>query len=284
MSLIKKILAVCVSVPVILILVAFAFKEEIKADYQKYVNRSVPILMYHSIGIIPNWEESLCTSEATFATHLQYLTDNGYKVVTVQQAFDLLSAGKSVEKIVAITFDDGYENNLTSALPLLKKHGFAGTFYIVGEKIGKPGYLSYEQLRTLSDNGMELGAHSMSHDPLTIIKPEYLVWQIKEPIALFKKNLDMNITGFSYPNGAYNQEILDIMNKGGWRYKYALTGKMGANTQEIVLNTPYELRRIGISEKFAGKEGIENRMKDTYIVGYLASKGFDLNQFRGSKY
>src|SRR5579875_3987322 len=93
-----------------------------------------PILMYHSLSDEfgerhPYFETN--TSPKIFAAHMRYLSENGYKIVKLSEA-----AGEnqqSDERKVAITFDDGYRNFYTDGAPVLAKHGFRATMFVVSE-------------------------------------------------------------------------------------------------------------------------------------------------------
>ena len=207
---------------VLLVLAAIcgmAYKGRIKEDFENYKMRAIPALMYHSISEVPaGWPADLCVAPGVFEEHLQYLKAQGYNVVTAPQAVILLKSRQNVMNTVIVTFDDGYENNYTEAFPLLKKYGFRGNFYIVGNDVGKEKnqdgmkkYMSFAQIKEMHDQGMEIGSHSMSHDPLTSIKPELLPWEIYQPLNLFYQKMNFWISGIAFPNGAFNDAIIGCM-------------------------------------------------------------------------
>ena len=73
---------------------------------------------------------------------MQYLHDNGYKMVSVKKIAEMFANGESTEKTIVMTFDDGYLDNYTNVLPLLKKYNATATFFVVHSKIGHYGYRS----------------------------------------------------------------------------------------------------------------------------------------------
>ena len=78
----KYMAAAGISIIVLLALTAFY----VRYDYQQYCKEAVPILEYHGIGSADGWMKELFVSKETFETHLQYLHDNGYKMVSVKKS------------------------------------------------------------------------------------------------------------------------------------------------------------------------------------------------------
>ena len=257
---------------VVAALVALFIQYKYKDEYLEYKQHAVPYLMYHSIGIVPGWDKDVCIPEQLFAQHLQYFSEHGYQVITAAEARRKLLTGEDVAKNVVLTFDDGYNNNFTVAYQLLQKYGYHATFFVIGNSVGGPDYMTYGQLKEMQEHGMEIGSHSMSHDPLNIIATGYLPWEIYQPINLLRQHLGVYIEGIAYPNGAYNQAVLAEIHKYP-HIKYALTGKAGCNTTKIVRETPFELRRMGIYDNGNGVTGLERRLEKAYLVGFLESKG-----------
>lgn len=87
-----------------------------------------PILCYHSVD--PS-RSLISVSPELFAAHMDYLSAQGYRVLSMQRALERLETGDPcLRNTVVLTFDDGYENNHSVVMPILKKHGFGATFYI----------------------------------------------------------------------------------------------------------------------------------------------------------
>ena len=138
----KYMAAAGISIIVLLALTAFY----VRYDYQQYCKEAVPILEYHGIGSADGWMKELFVSKETFETHLQYLHDNGYKMVSVKKMAEMFANGESTEKTIVMTFDDGYLDNYTNVLPLLKKYNATATFFVVHSKIGHYRYMTHEQI------------------------------------------------------------------------------------------------------------------------------------------
>ena len=257
------------------------FGDLVKEEYAAYRKSSAPILLYHAVGepVEIEWPLSLILSASLFEAHLQYLTQEGYKVVSVEELVSILENGGNLDKVVAMSFDDGYRNNHTDALPLLKKYNAKASFYVVHRDIGKTIYMDNDRLIDLLANGMEIGSHTINHAPLALIDPKYLPWEVGSAKKFIEKNLDGYILkGIAYPNGGYNAKVIEAVKE--YKFTYGLTGKVGANTHQSFQKAPYELQRISIVDDGNGLEGFKRRLERAYLWGFLQTRGIDLNIIR----
>ena len=124
---------------------------------------------------------------------------------------------------------------------MLDERGMKGVFYIVTNDIGQPGYMTWDNLRALESHGMEIGSHTANHIPLTTLTREQQLDEIRLSKLLLEWNGMKTIYSFSYPNGAYDDVIVDMLAEEN--YLTAVTGEAGLNTTET---NPYRLRRINI--------------------------------------
>ena len=257
------------------------FGDLVKEEYAAYRKSSAPILLYHAVGepVEIEWPPSLILPASLFEAHLQYLTKEDYKVVSVEELVSLLQNGGNLDKVVAMSFDDGYRNNHTDALPLLKKYNAKASFYVVHRDIGKTIYMDNDRLLDLLANGMEIGSHTINHAPLALIDPKYLPWEVGSAKKFIEKNLDgYNLKGIAYPNGGYNAKVIEAVKE--YKFTYGLTGKVGANTHQSFQKAPYELQRISIVDDGNGLEGFKRRLERAYLWGFLQTRGIDLNIIR----
>ena len=280
MSIIKVIYRTLRVLLVVAAICGMAYQGKIKEDFEVYKMHAIPALMYHSISEpSAGWPADLCVKPAVFEEHLKYLKEKGYNVVTARQAMILLKSRQNVMNTVILTFDDGYEDNYTQAFPLLKKYGFRGNFFVVGKDVGKTfnkngiiRYMTFEQLKEMHQQGMEIGSHTMSHDPLAVIKPGFLPWEIYQPLNLFHEKMGFWISGIAFPNGSYNAAVVAEIRK-YVKYEYGFSGVAGCNTLKIVNERPFEFRRAGVYDRGRGAEDIERALRKCYIFGYLEEKG-----------
>jgi peptidoglycan/xylan/chitin deacetylase (PgdA/CDA1 family) len=114
--------------------------------------------------------------------------------------------------IISIAFDDNYQNQYDYARPLLQNYSIVGTFYVVTDHVGLPGYMNYSQLQTLQSNGNDIGSHSKTHTTLTSLSET----QIRQECNLSKQALEnhgLTVTDFSFPNGHTNDFVDSIVSQ-----------------------------------------------------------------------
>ncbi len=202
-----------------------------------------PILEYHMVTEDPRpGAEPYTVAPEDFAAQLDHLTAEGYTTITPQD-YARARKGKQQlpEKPVILSFDDGYEDNARVVLPMLRERGMKAVFYMVTNDIGQDGYLTWDDLRALEHAGMEIGSHTANHLPLTTLTRE----QQRDEVRLSKLLLEWNgmktIFSFSYPNGAYDDEIVQMLAEE--MYLTAVTGEAGLNN---FMTNPYLLHRVNI--------------------------------------
>lgn len=172
----------------------------------------LPIVMYHYVRVVDAGSDplgyELSVAPELFAQQMAWLYEQGYATVTMATAVRCLRGEPACPpQAVALTFDDGYFDAYSEVLPVLQHYGFTATFYIVGDFVGQPGYMGWEQLATLRDAGMEIGAHSISHPDLTTLDAQSAAWQISESKARLERELGVVVTSFCYPAGRYNAAV-----------------------------------------------------------------------------
>ena len=174
----------------------------------------VPILMYHHIRDYPYRADvigsQLSLSPEIFEKQLTALKDAGYHTVS----FAELAGGQASPGSVVLTFDDGYDDAVTTVLPMLARHGFSGTFFIITGRIGKPGYVSEADLKTLMDAGMEIGAHTVNHRDLRFLPTAIAEQEMEGSFeALWSRRIP--VSAFAYPSGKYGKGTLAILRRVG---------------------------------------------------------------------
>lgn len=209
-----------------------------------------PILEYHMVRDDLPDEESYdyAVPLEDFRQQLDYLQEQGYETVTLLE-YMKAKKGKFTlpEKPIVLTFDDGYDDNYTNLLPLLEERGMKAVVFMVTNEIGRPGYLTWEQLRDMEKRGIELGSHTANHQPLTTLDEKKRGEELKLSKLLMEWNGLKTIFSFSYPNGAYDEKLPPLLKEN--EYLAAVTGEAGLND----MNTdPYLLHRINIPRPHLG--------------------------------
>jgi len=217
------------------------------------------ILMYHMISqpTAKHKFRGLRVDPVMFERQLAWLKKHGWQFVTMSQLanrFDELPA-----KTVAITFDDGFEDNYREALPLLKKYGAVATLYLVinrhdndwstskkahhdSGELMREAKLSGLQVREMLESGVfELGAHTISHCNLNNISDEEKQREIVDNKVMLEKAFDTRVSSFAYPFGIYSEEDCRLVKEAG--YKTAVTTNEGIDTVPDLM----QLKRVKIS-------------------------------------
>jgi peptidoglycan/xylan/chitin deacetylase (PgdA/CDA1 family) len=218
-------------------------------------NIKIPILMYHSIESMPKSTvmRSLHVSPKNFKFQMWLLRIMGYRALSLKHLRPYLD-GKKNGRVVGLTFDDGYKNNLINALPILKKYNFSATCYIVSEAIGSSNIwdlhnnitqrplMNENEINQWLKHGMDIGAHSQTHADLTCISYEQAQKEINDCKVFLEEKFKIPITDFCYPFGHFNEFICNITKKSGY-----LTATSMMRGRASPLSNRFKLPRIPIN-------------------------------------
>jgi peptidoglycan/xylan/chitin deacetylase (PgdA/CDA1 family) len=171
--------------------------------------QSIKVLMYHGIVngtcALPDDRETGAElydlPSKQFEHHMSLLKDKGYKIINV-------STDPHTANTIAITFDDGELNNFEVALPILKKFGYIAYFFIIVGRVGRKGYMSWEQIKKLHDEGMIIGSHGLSHQILTSLMESQIDEELRASKRTIEVNLNIPIDTLSIPRGFCNDALI----------------------------------------------------------------------------
>ena len=190
---------------------------------------SIPILTYHHTEQAPPKGfpmRSLWVSPSSFSTQMRWLSRLGYRGLSMSDLTPYLK-GEKKGKVVGITLDDGYQSNVSQALPILKNHGFSATCYVVSGRLGqhnewdaalgmaKAALMSGEEMRTWVDAGMEVGSHTCSHADLNHLSLEAARHELLQSKSDLEHLLQKPVTQFCYPSGHLSQEHVALVSQAG---------------------------------------------------------------------
>jgi peptidoglycan/xylan/chitin deacetylase (PgdA/CDA1 family) len=169
----------------------------------------VPILLYHYIRINPNPRDtvgfSLSTPPAMFRMQMQYLADHGFHVVSLHQAVAAIkSHGPLPSRPVVLTFDDGYADFFTAAVPIMASHGFTATDFVISGRMGQWSFMTPSQVVAADGMGFNIGAHTVDHVALAAQTPSRASWEIRTSKATLETLLGHKVLDFAYPYGSFN--------------------------------------------------------------------------------
>ena len=191
--------------------------------------KPIPILMYHSIAAMPKGTvmRSLHVPPKLFRLQMWLLKMLGYKGLNMSDLQPYLT-GEKQGKVVGITFDDGFKNNLTHALSILQKFNFSATCYIISQNIGGINHwdldkgipenplMDENEVKQWINGGMEIGSHSQNHVRLAECNIEVATTEIERSRVDLEAQFGCTIEHFCYPYGSYNDEIVDITKIAGY--------------------------------------------------------------------
>ena len=185
--------------------------------------------MYHNIAVAPQGVRlrGLYVSPRRFARQMALLHWWGYRGLSMSAALPYLR-GEREGKVAVITLDDGYRDNLEYAMPVLQRHGFTATCYVVSAAIGTDNHWDAQQLGTHKplmdmnelcrwrDAGMEVGAHSRHHPHL----PDWSESELDVEVAGSRRELEgllaVPVTQFCYPYGAAGPREREAARRAGF--------------------------------------------------------------------
>jgi peptidoglycan/xylan/chitin deacetylase (PgdA/CDA1 family) len=145
-----------------------------------------------------------------FRRQLAHLQANDFQCLSVAEALNGTNGDEQQQahrSSVVLTFDDGCETDLVVAAPLLKEFQASATFYIVAGFLDQPGYLSSSQLRELSNQGFDIGSHSMTHSFLPDLAPARMRAEISDSKKRLEEITGREVSNFSCPGGRWSRAV-----------------------------------------------------------------------------
>jgi len=227
----------------------------------------VPILMYHSIDT--DSADRWTLSPELFGRHMAWLAEHDYRPMTVSKLVAARAANLRLPpRTVVITFDDGLRDFLTEAMPILQRYGFPATLYVVTGYVGKSNgwsrllgepdrpMLSWNELRTVSECGIECGAHTHSHPQLDIISPVAAFAEVRRSKVSLEDHLGHGVQSFAYPHGYASRVTRQLVRRAGFtsacRVRHALssTGEDPFALSRIIVTS--DIGAADLGSLFAG--------------------------------
>jgi len=193
----------------------------------------VPVLVYHNISAQDKGKLSIAAR--TFDAQIRQLHDEGFQAISLADFVAFTTGRRQLpRKSVLLTFDDGYKSFVQYARPILKDYGFGATLFVYSDFIGAGSGLAWQELRTLSEQGYDVQAHSKSHANLRRKEGESeaayakrIEAELAYPLTLYKKNLSRPVDALAYPYGEMDDELVPFVAKYG--YTVAFTVRRQSN-------------------------------------------------------
>jgi FAD-dependent urate hydroxylase len=214
-------------------------------------SRRLPILMYHGVGRVDSDPHQLWVTPERFDSQMSWLRRRGLRGVSLSELCDAAAAGDA-GGLFAITFDDGYANVLTDALPILVRHHFNATIFAIAGLLGgtnvwdgppRHRLLTGGDLNVLQAHGVEIGSHGMTHTPLAGASGATLLEEATGSRQLLADLLGAAPRSFAYPYGSLDHAAIAAVRAAG--YDYACAVKRTTRDGDARLR----LRRVYIGER-----------------------------------
>lgn len=187
------------------------------------------ILVYHTINKTDGPAACAETiSPERFEQQLSWLSRRR-RVVSLEETL----TRSLKENLVAITFDDGYRDNLTTALPLLEKYSLPMTLFVAAGFVDRDGYLSEEELREMSRHPLvTIGSHGLWHQNFTSLATDDAQFELKESKERLEEVIAGKVDLLAWPYGECNEELERLSEACGYRASWSVwKGNNGAHSR-----------------------------------------------------
>jgi peptidoglycan/xylan/chitin deacetylase (PgdA/CDA1 family) len=215
----------------------------------------LPILLYHKIAEIPSGARypTNYVTPKQFAAQLALLRRLGYETITFAEYLAYRDRkARLPRRPVIITFDDGYRSNRDIALPILQRHGFTATVFLVAGRVGQTNawdadelqepLLGEDDIRAMQAVGTDFQSHTMNHSRLTRLSPSETLAELRASRERLTELVGRPVSVLSYPYGAYDEDIRRLARAADYRAAVTVRRRINADGTD-----PFALARIPVT-------------------------------------
>jgi peptidoglycan/xylan/chitin deacetylase (PgdA/CDA1 family) len=218
----------------------------------------VPILLYHRFSHAIS--DSMTMTPAVFESHLKYLKDNGYTVISLRQLvnYHLRNGPPLPPRSVVIVADDGHKSIYTDMLPLIKKYRVPVTLFIYPSAISNAPYaMTWEQLREIKKTGLfDIQSHTYWHpdfrkEKKRLSSVEYVKFvemQLKKSKDKLEKELDVEVNMLAWPFGIYDDWLISKATEAGYVASFTIE-RHHVTTSDSIMKLPRYLLNNDVQGK-----------------------------------
>ncbi len=209
-------------------------------------------------------------SAEIFTQQLDYLKENNYQVLSLGEVVRRMTSGEALPvKAAALCVDDAFTSFVEVGMPLLRAYNYPVSLFINTDAVGSHGYLGWADIKSLQDEGVEIGNHTATHAYLVEKNAgeEFPAWReriiedIQKAQRQFEKQLDFKPTLFVYPYGEYSQEVVDIVKQLGFTAAFAQQSGVVHSEHDL-----FTLPRFPMGGPYATLEGFVSKLKMKPLV------------------
>lgn len=214
----------------------------------------IPVLSYHNIS--NNGNSIYTIKPPVFEKHMCYLSVNNYRSISLERFSKLVS-----KKSVIITFDDGYKDTYTYAIPILKKYKLKAVFFVCPGLIKEfpDKYMSWKDLKNLSNQGHSIQSHTMNHLNMLRLDKNRIIEEAKLSKSILERKLKVPVDYMAYPYGKFNKHIEKLCLSVG--YKGLFTTNFGLNDTSKALK---KAKRIPVTNR-DGYKGFIGKVRGAFF-------------------
>jgi peptidoglycan/xylan/chitin deacetylase (PgdA/CDA1 family) len=211
----------------------------------------VPVLMYHEIAEDAETGSSLAVSPAIFAAQLGYLRSAGFTTITAGELSARLAGdvGKLPERPIVLTFDDGYGDFHSRAMPVLDRYGCTATLFVTTGWVqdrdmrlaGAGRMLTWTQITEVAGAGVEIGAHTRRHPQLDQLPRKLVREELGASRQWLESELGLPVPGLAYPYGYSSARVREVARETGYGYACGVGNRTASPASD-----PLELPRLTV--------------------------------------
>lgn len=231
--------------------------------------------MYHSIS---DGQGRLAVKPEQFRAEMRYLAEQGFEILSLQDAYARLKTNGDLSSTIVLTFDDGHRDFLTAALPILEKYGFTATLFVVTRKSqsnwrsdgAAAPLLSRDEIQDLKARGFSFGSHTATHPDLTLLDDSALARELTDSHAAIAE-LGETFIPFAYPGGNFTRRERDAVERSGYDCAVIVGGRWG--------NGPETDRFLLKREPMLASDSVEwfkKRVNGYYEPYYLIARAWGI--------
>ena len=212
------------------------------------------VFVYHRFNDTKHASTSV--SNEKLRADFQYLKDNGYRVVPLNEVVKLLKSGQPVpDKTVALTIDDNYHSFYTNGLPIFKEFGYPFTLYVyVKATESRYGaYMDWDAIKDASRFG-EIGLHSYAHPHLPYESDRSISEDTAKSYRIFTERMGYAPKSYAYPYGEFDQRVQTLIKAQG--FDFICNQNAGAVSD---FSDPYSIERIAVTDDTSISQKLRTR-------------------------
>jgi len=190
----------------------------------------VPVVGYHRIVAVKPEDDhwNICTTRERFTSQMRWFARSGYRTLSLEQVADFILRGERIPpRRFVITLDDGYQDTLTEAAPILQHFEFTATTFVVSGLVGERNIwdegkgnvaplMTWDQVKQWMKLGFSVGSHTVSHPHLSQLPPEEARHELIESRRTLESVLGTQIRTFCYPYGDWSDVVHSLVPEAGY--------------------------------------------------------------------